>query len=146
MDRKPENIFVTGPVSAEVVARYIQSLSERTGTGAHSIFLGQVRADAGDGGAVTAIRYAAYEEMALEKALDIREDIFAKYSLTCLHICHSLGLVKAGEISLFVLAASKHRRAAIEACAETVERIKKDLPVWGKEITDKAVENWKVNT
>lgn len=146
MDRKAENIFVTGPVSAEDIARSIQRLSEHTGTGAHSIFLGQVRADAKDGGAVTAINYTAYEEMALEKALGIREDIFAKYSLTCLHICHSLGEVKAGEISLFVLAASKHRRAAIEACAETVERIKKELPVWGKEITDKAEGNWKVNT
>jgi len=146
MDRKPENIFVNGPVNAEDIARSIQRLSEHTGTGAHSIFLGQVRADAWGGDTVAAIHYTAYEEMALEKALGIREDIFAKYPLTCLHICHSLGEVKAGEVSLFVLAASKHRRAAIEACAETVERIKKDLPVWGKEITDTEEENWKVNT
>ncbi len=146
MDRKPKNIFVEGPVSPEAIARSIQSHGSRTDIGAHSIFLGQVRADAKDGGTVTAIHYTAYEEMALEKAYEIREEIFAKYPLTCMHIYHSLGEVKAGEISLFVFTSSKHRRAAIDACTETVERLKKELPVWGQEITDNAGAHWKVNT
>ncbi|HMS52923.1 MAG TPA: molybdenum cofactor biosynthesis protein MoaE, partial [Chitinophagales bacterium] len=53
---------------------------------------------------------------------EIREAIFAKYSLTCMHIYHSLGLVLAGEILLFVFTSSKHRRDAIDACNEIVER------------------------
>lgn len=146
MVKKPENIFVDGPITAEAISRSIQGDSSHTGIGAHSIFLGQVRADKIDGSTVIAIRYTAYEEMALEKAFEIREDIFAKYSLEGICIYHSLGEVKAGEISLFVFTSSKHRKAAIDACAETVERLKKELPVWGKEITDKAGENWKINT
>ena len=51
-----------------------------------------------------------------------------------MHVYHSLGVVKAGEISLFVFTSSAHRRAAIDACNEVVERIKNELPVWGKEI------------
>lgn len=84
--------------------------------------------------------------MALEKAFEIREAIFAKYPLTCMHIYHSLGKVKVGEICLFVFTSSKHRKAAMQACDELVERIKAELPVWGKEILDTEGHVWKVNT
>jgi molybdopterin synthase catalytic subunit len=60
-----------------------------------------------------------------------------------MHIYHSLGLVKAGEISLFVFTSSAHRRAAIEACHYLVERIKKEVQVWGKEILDSGETVWK---
>jgi molybdopterin synthase catalytic subunit len=75
----------------------------------------------------------------------IREDCFAKYELTCMHIYHSLGLVKSGEICLFVFTSSKHRKAAIEACDYLVERIKKEVPIWGKEIFEDHSTQWKVN-
>jgi molybdopterin synthase catalytic subunit len=71
--------------------------------------------------------------------------MFAKYNLTCLHIYHSLGRVNAGEISLFVFTSSPHRQAAIEACAEIVERVKKEVPVWGREILENESYQWKVN-
>jgi molybdopterin synthase catalytic subunit len=55
-------------------------------------------------------------------------------------------VVKAGEISLFVFTSSVHRRAAIDACNEVVERIKHELPVWGKEIFKDETYQWKVNS
>ena len=113
--------------------------------GGHSIFLGQVRADNIDGKEVASIEYTAYEDMALEKMYTIREDIFAKYDLTCMHVYHSLGNVKAGEISLFVFTSSAHRKAAIDACEETVERLKAELPVWGKELLTDDTYHWKEN-
>jgi molybdopterin synthase catalytic subunit len=33
----------------------------------------------------------------------------------------------------------------MDACDELVERIKKELPVWGKEILESSKESWKVN-
>ncbi|MDT0686609.1 molybdenum cofactor biosynthesis protein MoaE [Autumnicola psychrophila] len=145
MARKPKNIFVEGPISSEKIATSIQNHSTKTNIGGHSIFLGQVRADEIDGSAVKAIKYTCYEEMALQKAFEIREDIFEKYDLTCMHIYHSLGEVKTGEICLFVFTSSRHRRPAMDACDELVERIKKELPVWGKEILESSEESWKVN-
>ena len=143
--KKPKNIFVQGPVSAGFIADSIQKHSTKTDIGAHSIFLGQVRNDVIEGKTVAAIAYTAYEEMALEAAHHIREAIFEKYPLTCMHIHHSLGTVKAGEISLFVFTSSKHRKAAMEACEEVVERLKKELPVWGKELFEDASYQWKEN-
>lgn len=145
-EKKPKNIFLEGAISASFIAEQIQKHSTKTNIGAHNIFLGQVRADVIDNKVVTAIEYTTYEEMALEKMHEIREAIFDKYELTCMHIYHSLGLVKAGEISLFVFISSQHRRAAIDACNEVVERIKKELPVWGKEIFEDETYTWKQNT
>ncbi|TDK41682.1 molybdenum cofactor biosynthesis protein MoaE [Algoriphagus formosus] len=143
--RKPKNIFVQGAISPEKIANSIANHASKTDIGGHSIFLGQVRADQKDEGQVIGIDYSAYEEMALEKAFEIREAIFAKYPLTCMHIYHSLGEVKVGEICLFVFTSSKHRKAAMDACEELVERIKEELPIWGKELLNTEGHVWKVN-
>lgn len=145
MERKPKNIFILGAIPASLISESIQQHASKKNIGAHSIFLGQVRADEINGQTVAAIDYSAYEEMALEKMHEIREAVFANYPLTCLHVYHSLGLVKAGEISLFVFSSSPHRAAAIEACNEIVEAIKKELPVWGKEIFENDTYHWKEN-
>ena len=144
-ERKPKNIFTQGPIPASFIADSIQKHDTKTNIGGHSIFLGQVRADEIEGKKVTAIEYTAYEEMALEKMHVIREDIFAKYPLVCMHVHHSLGRIGAGEICFFVFTSSAHRKAAIDACTETVERIKTELPIWGKELFDNESYQWKEN-
>lgn len=144
-DRKPKNIFTAGPIPASFIAESIQKHRTQTSIGGHSIFLGQVRSDATESGVVSAIEYTAFEDMAIEKMHLIREDIFSKYPLTCMHVHHSLGMVAAGEICLFVFTSSAHRKAAIDACEETVERLKAELPVWGKEIMGDDTHQWKVN-
>jgi molybdopterin synthase catalytic subunit len=144
-EKKPKNIFVDGAIRAEFIAEQIQKHSTKANIGAHNIFLGQVRADVIDDKVVSAIEYTTYKEMALERMHAIREMIFEKYELTCMHVYHSLGIVKVGEISLFVFTSSQHRRAAIDACNEVVELIKNELPVWGKEIFEDATSQWKVN-
>ena len=140
-----KNIFVSGAITAAFIGDSIQRHSSKTGIGGHSIFLGQVRADVIDNKKVAAIVYTAYEEMANEKMQLIREAIFEKYQLTCMHVHHSLGKIAAGEICLFVFTSAPHRKAAIAACEETVERIKTDLPVWGKEIMEDETYQWKIN-
>ncbi len=140
-----KNIFIEGAIKSLFIAENIQKHSTKTSIGAHEIFLGQVRADVINKKIVSAIEYTSYETMALEKMYEIREAIFAKYELTCMHVYHSLGVVKAGEISLFVFTSSKHRRPAIDACNEVVELIKNGLPVWGKELFEDETHQWKAN-
>jgi molybdopterin synthase catalytic subunit len=145
MSKLTKNIFVDGAITASFISDSIQKHSVKTTIGGHSIFLGQVRADLIDNIKVTAVEYTAYEEMANEQMHQIREAIFEKYQLTCMHVYHSLGRIAAGEICLFVFASSPHRKAAIDACEETVERLKAELPVWGKEILEDETHQWKVN-
>ena len=144
-EKKAKTIFTTGPIAPDFIGKSIQNHSTKKGIGGHSIFLGQVRADTIDGRQVAAIEYTCYEAMATEKMHEIREAIFAKYELSCLHVYHSLGKVAAGEISLFVFTSSVHRKAAINACEELVEKIKSSLPIWGKELFDNETHQWKEN-
>jgi molybdopterin synthase catalytic subunit len=144
-ERKPKNIFVEGAIQASFIAESIQKHETKTNIGGHNIFLGQVRADEIDGKKVIAIEYTTYEQMALDKMHEIRESIFEKYPLTCMHVYHSLGKVATGELCLFVFTSSAHRKAAIDACTETVERLKAELPIWGKEVLEDETHHWKVN-
>ena len=140
-----KNIFTNGAISASFIAESIKKHSSKKGIGGHSIFLGQVRADEINSKSVAAIEYSAYEEMALQNMQVIREAIFEKYPITCMHVHHSLGLVAAGEICLFVFISAAHRKAAIDACEEAVESIKAELPVWGKELFEDETYQWKKN-
>jgi molybdopterin synthase catalytic subunit len=140
-----KNIFQEGPIAAQFIADSIAKHASKTNIGGHNIFLGQVRADEIEGNKVSAIEYTSHVEMANEKMHEIREAIFAKYPLTCMHIHHSLGVVKAGEICLFVFTSSAHRKAAIDACTECVERVKAELPIWGKELFESEGYQWKEN-
>ncbi len=145
-EKKIKNIFVQGAILPSFIGESIAKHQSNTNIGGHSIFLGQVRADEIDEKKVAAIEYTAHEEMALEKMAEIRESVFEKYALTCMHVYHSLGKVAAGEICLFVFTSSAHRKIAIDACEEMVERIKAELPVWGKEIFENESYQWKENS
>jgi molybdopterin synthase catalytic subunit len=144
--KKSPDPFVEGAISPVFIAESIASHQRKTSIGGHSIFLGQVRADThADGRVVAAIEYSAYPEMAREKIAQIREEIFTRFPLTCLHIYHSLGTVKAGELCLFVFTSAQHRKEAMEACSEIVERIKLEVPIWGKEELNDDTYLWKEN-
>lgn len=144
--KKPPKIFIDGPIEAAFIAEAIAKHRTKTTIGAHSIFLGQVRNDLVAEEEVRAIEYTTYREMAEEKIYAIREEAFSQYSLICLHVYHSLGVVEAGGINLFVFVSSKHRKDALDACESIVERIKKEVPIWGKEIFGNEQFQWKINT
>lgn len=145
-NKKIKTVFIEGAISSTFIGDSILKHSTKKNIGAHSIFLGQVRNDIINQQEVKAIEYSAYNEMAEEKFHEIREDAFKKYDLICMHIYHSMGIVNAGEISLFVFVSSAHRKDAIRACEEIVERIKKEVPVWGKEIFVNENHQWKINS
>ncbi|MDF0716112.1 molybdenum cofactor biosynthesis protein MoaE [Muricauda sp. 334s03] len=143
--KKPKKVFVQGAIPLEKIANSVANHQSKTNIGAHSIFLGQIRADEVEGKTVTAIDYAAYEEMAEKVFHEIREAAFAKFDITCAHIYHSLGKVNVGELCLFVFTSSAHRKIAIEATNFFVEEIKARVPVFGKEIFEDETHQWKVN-
>jgi molybdopterin synthase catalytic subunit len=143
---KVKNVFVDGAISPDKIATSIAHHQVKTNIGAHDIFLGQVRADVIEGETVVAIEYSAYEEMANEVFHSIRESAFKKFDLTCMHIYHSKGIVKAGEICLFVFTSSAHRKDAMDACRFLVEEIKINVPIFGKEIFENGDHVWKKNS
>jgi molybdopterin synthase catalytic subunit len=142
---KKRNSFVEGAISTAFIADAIAKHQNKTEIGAHQIFLGQVRKDSIQEKEVQAIEYTTYKDLAEDIIAEIREDIFSKYDITCMHIHHSIGTIEAGEICFFVFTSSKHRKASMDACEELVERIKKEVPIWGRELFNESSYQWKEN-
>ncbi len=146
MDKKKKRtIFIEGAISPEFIANSIAKHQSKTEIGGHNIFLGQVRAVVKDNATVSAIEFTAYNEMADEAAAAIREEAFAKFDLTCMHIYHSLGRIALGEICIFVFVSAPHRDQVYEATEWLVNRIKIDVPIFGKELFDNGSSQWKKN-
>lgn len=140
-----KKVFIDGPISPEFISESIRKHQTKTDIGAHNIFLGQVRADVVNNKTVAAIDFTCYEAMANEILADIREKTFKTFNLTCMHIYHSLGTVKAGEICFFVFVSAKHSSEVYEATQYLVDIVKKKVPLFGKEIFEDETHQWKTN-
>tara|TARA_B100001250_G_C19751270_1_gene767855 strand:+ start:570 stop:1013 length:444 start_codon:yes stop_codon:yes gene_type:complete len=143
---KIKNVFKEGAISSDFIGESIAKHQSKIDIGAHNIFLGQVRADKINGKTIRAIDYTAYNDMANQKFHEIRENTFSKFNLSCMHIYHSLGEVKVGEICLFVFVSSPRRKEVFKALEYVVEEIKADVPVFGKELFEDNSHQWKVNS
>lgn len=138
-------LLQTGPIDATTIASCLSSQIGHPSHGALSFFAGQVRADQVKDSRVTAIEYSVYHEMAEAEMHRINMEIQEQFGLCSVLVIHSTGRVETGAICLFVLTAAPHRAAAMQACDRLVERIKTELPVWGKELFANAGYQWKVN-
>ena len=143
---KIKNVFKNGGISPKFIGESIAKHQSKTDIGAHNIFLGQVRADEINEKTIRSIQYTAYKDMANQKFHEIRVAAFSKFNLSCMHIYHSLGEVKVGEICLFVFVSSPRRKEVFKALEYVVEEIKTDVPVFGKELFEDNSHQWKVNS
>ena len=108
--------------------------------GAIATFLGTVRARS-RGRDVIALEYEAYEEMAEEVMAAIAADVEARYDLCKVAMTHRLGRVEVGETSVAIAVSAPHRQDALAACADSIEALKSQVPLWKKELYEGG-EEW----
>lgn len=101
--------------------------------GAVVSFSGTVRAST-EGREVLALEYEAYESMAARFLRVIGEEIAARWPNTRSAILHRTGRLEVGEVSVVIAVSSPHRADAFEGCRHAIERLKKDVPIWKKEV------------
>ena len=141
-----KNIFKNGAISPQFISESIEKHQSKIKIGAHQTFMGQIRQDKHQHQTVVAISYSAQEEMCNVLAEKLREEMITKYDLSCIHIYHSLGRVNVGELCFFVFLSGRHRSNTFKAIEECVNRVKAELPIFGKEIYEDESYSWKVNT
>lgn len=99
------------------------------GSGGVASFVGHVRG--GDGlVAMTLEHYPAMTARALDTLAGEAE---ARWPLDGVTLIHRVGRLAPGDRIVFVGTASRHRAAALEACAFLIDRLKTDAPFWKKE-------------
>mgnify|MGYP000957840292 CR=1 FL=1 len=98
--------------------------------GAVVLFTGQVRNHDG-GRAVTRLEYSAHP--GAEKFLAaICAEVSASSGLPVAAV-HRVGDLAIGDVAIIVAVAAAHRAEAFATCAELVERIKHEVPIWKRQ-------------
>jgi molybdopterin synthase catalytic subunit len=101
-----------------------------TEAGAITTFLGLVR---GEKGSVDSLYLEAYPGVTESGIKDAETKARAKWPLHDVLILHRTGHMKVGEPIVFVAVASKHRRAAFEACDFLMDYLKTEAVFWKKQ-------------
>jgi molybdopterin synthase catalytic subunit len=105
---------------------------EGTDCGAVVTFTGTVRSS-NHGKAVVRLEYEAYPDMALRIFGHIAAQARERWGARVV-IHHRTGTLQPGEISVVIAAAAPHRADAFDACRHAIEFLKKDAPIWKREI------------
>ncbi len=101
--------------------------------GAIVTFSGIVRGT-NQGKKVLFLEYEAYPEMAIKMLGRIGDEIRATWGLESLRIQHRVGRLNVGETSVVIVVSSPHRDDAFAACQYAINRLKRIVPIWKKEV------------
>ena len=99
--------------------------------GAIASFLGQVRG----GEAVEALELQHYAPLTLTGMEALAAALHRRWPLSGLLILHRIGRMAPGEAIVLVAAASRHRRAALEAIDCAMDHLKSRAWFWKRELT-----------
>src|SRR5262249_16167546 len=101
--------------------------------GAVVTFEGTVRNNT-NGRPTLCLDYECYESMALKMMARIGTEIAGTYASSRIAMVHRLGPLLVGETSVAVIGTAPDRKPAIDAALEGINRPKKTVPIWKKEL------------
>ena len=101
--------------------------------GAIAIFVGFVRRIS-DGKEVLRLEYERYDELYWQKLREIVDRVKEYDGVVDVKIYHKTGSIKPGEDILYVVVMGENRKSVYKPLMDCVEMIKRELPIWKKEI------------
>ena len=110
----------------------------RVDVGGIASFIGLCRAD--DGLAAMVLEH--YPGMTERAIAGIAAEACRRWPLSGCTVIHRVGRIRPGEGIVLVLAASRHRTAALEACAFLIDWLKTGAPFWKREEFATGAERW----
>jgi len=120
------------PVRIEPLLEAVRSDAD----GAVALFLGCVR-DHNAGERVLYLEYEAYEPMAERELRRIAEGAEAQEGVSAVAVTHRLGRLEIGEVAVAVAVSAPHRAHAFEVCRAVMDEIKRTVPIWKREHTER---------
>lgn len=108
------------------------------GSGGVASFVGHVRGD----GELIAMTLEHYPQMTAKALDELAELALARWALDGVTLIHRIGRLLPGDRIVLVVTASRHRAAALEACAYLIDRLKTDAPFWKKEEFGDGRSSW----
>src|SRR5215475_5589107 len=109
------------------------------GMGAAIYFLGVVRGTEEEA-AISAINYEAFHRMVEHQFGLLFDEMERRWPIESVRLVHRLGVVKAGEPSLWVEVIAPHRGEAFAACQWLIDEMKRVVPIWKNPVTEIRIE------
>lgn len=121
-------------------AAEVLSAVEEAGAGGVVSFTGLVR-DSDDGRTVTALEYEAHPgaEPALRR---VAEAVAGDLPGVAVATLHRTGLLAVGDVAVVVAASAAHRGEAFEAARRLIDDLKREVPIWKRQVFDDGSEEW----
>lgn len=111
--------------------------------GAIATFEGVTRRDYDEAhGYVVRLAYEAYEAMAVKQIRRLVDEARARWSLGRVALIHRLGTVEPAEASVLIAVAAGHRAESFESCRWLIEMLKRDVPIWKKDVYEDGFIRW----
>lgn len=136
---------VSGVLSTPLDVAAHLALVQGPAFGAVASFIGQVRDHDPDvDGEVVALEYSAHPdaERVLAEIIDrVRSAADAPAGIK-IAASHRIGHLEVGDLALVACVATAHRAEAFDVCRELVETIKRELPIWKRQLRADGTHNW----
>jgi molybdopterin converting factor subunit 1 len=98
------------------------------------VFLGTVRDHSDQMDRVERLEYSAYREMAEKVLREVAEEAAGRWPLSGVAVFHAVGDLSIGDPTVVVACSSGHRGEAFEACRFLIDEVKRQAPIWKKEV------------
>jgi len=134
---KKVGIFKKGEMCLDEILEEIRKNPQIKNAGAIGAFIGIVRGTSPKGEKVKFLEYETYRNVAIKQLGRIRNELMEKYKLIDLMFYHVVDRVEVGGDILYLVAAAEHRKEVFAALQEAMDRLKKEVAIWKKEVTDK---------
>jgi molybdopterin synthase catalytic subunit len=119
---------VEAPLSLAEAVEAVRS----PGSGAVVTFEGDVRAET-KGRKVTHLEYEAYVPMAERSLVRLAAEVGREHGAS-VAITHRIGRLMPGDAAVVIACSAPHRTPAFRACEATIERLKREVPIWKREV------------
>ena len=111
--------------------------------GAVVTFEGTVRKeDHPDHGSLAHLFYEAYRDMAITQIERLAGEAQQRFGVSRVAIVHRTGAIAVGEAAVVIAVACGHRAEAFDACRWIIDTLKKDVPIWKKNIYEGGDQQW----
>jgi molybdopterin synthase catalytic subunit len=114
-------------------AAQVSGRASFAGAGAVVCFTGIVR-DTEDGRPIRALEYECFEPMAQHQFSLLFDEMEKRWPVKSVRLIHRIGVVNAGEPSLWVEVIAPHRGEAFAACQWLIDEMKRVVPIWKKSL------------
>ena len=128
--------------AGDISIEEVESAVAHPDCGADLLFIGRVRG-VYKGQRVHYLEYEAYTAMAIRRMEEIAQEAKEQFGAR-VAIVHRIGKVLPNEVSVVIAVSTPHRGASYDASRYVLEALKRDVPIWKREITDEGAF-WKQN-